>query len=620
MGRLIVDSRDQAFVLYEMFNIEELCATDLYRDFSRDMFDMTIDLAARIAEEVILPTNAEGDRTGARLENGNVTVPPCYHDAHRKMVDAGLLTMGVSPEAGGQGFPYILECATREYFVHNMGFFLYPSAVLGAAHMIEVFGTEEQKNKYMHRMYAQEWGGTMVLTESEAGSDVGGLRTKAVKQPDGSYRISGSKIFISGGDSDLFSNIVHPVLARIEGDPEGTSGISIFLVPKYMVNPDGTLGRRNDYSVINIEHKMGLKGNATCAMTFGENGNCYGELLGQERQGMKIMFQMMNESRIGMGLQGVGTASIAYLHALNYARERVQSKDIKDMANSAAKSVEIIKHPDVRRMLLWMKSHVEGMRALVYLCALAIDRKNAMKGDESERWHGIMELLIPICKAFNSDMGFRVCEQAVQVYGGYGYCNDYPVEQFLRDLKIASIYEGTNGIQALDLVGRKLGQNKGANLMSFLSEMNTTIKIYGNNETLKSISDDVRKAVDLLAEMAMFYTQCGKEGRFMVPIATAYPFLHMMGTICLAWLLFWQAGISQEKLEQILGSKGIDKADRKALRSLLQNDKEAAFYHGKVMSATFYIRNVLPSAHSFAQAIKNEDMSILEIVDESFAS
>ncbi len=619
MSNLIVDQRDQEFVLYEMFNIEELFKTERYKDFSRDMFDMTLELSAKMGEEVLFPTYMEGDREGCKLENGNVTIPKCYHKAHKALNEAGLFTMAVAPDAGGQGFPYIVECASREYFIHNMGFFLYPEAAIGAAHMIYNFGTEEQKNKYMYKMFEGKWGGTMVLTEPDAGSDVGNLKTKAVRQSDGTFKLYGSKIFISSAENDLFENIVHPVLARIEGDPAGTSGISIFLVPKYKVNEDGSLGERTDYSIVNIEHKMGLRGNATCAMSFGDNGGCYAELLGQERQGMKIMFQMMNEARIGMGIQGAGTASVAYLHALNYAKERVQGKNLKDMSNPDAPNTAIVNHPDVRRMLLWMKSHVEGMRALVYLCAYAIDQHHAMEGEEADKWHGIMELLIPICKAYNTDMGFRVCELAVQIYGGYGYCNDYPVQQFLRDLKIGSIYEGTNGIQSLDLVGRKMAQKKGANFMNFLTEMNKTVAQYKDNEKLKDISEDVQKAVNLLGEMGMFFVQCSKEGKFLVPIVNSYPFLNMMGAICLAWLLFWQAGIAQTKLEGILKDGGIDATDKKALRAFLREHKDGAFYQGKVLSARYYIKNVLPEAFAISKAIKNEDLSALEILEESFA-
>lgn len=617
---LIVDARDQEFCLYEMLNIQELFGTSRYGDYSKDMFEMALELSRKITEEEMLPFYPEGDRVGAKLENGEVRVPECFKKIHKVMNDAGLFTMAVSPEAGGQGFPYVIDLAAREYYVFNMGFLLYPEASVGAAHLIEVFGTEKQKQKYMMKMYEGKWGGTMVLTEADAGSDVGNLKTKAVRMPDGSFRITGSKIFISGGDSDMFENIVHPVLARIEGDPPGTPGISIFLVPKYLVNDDGSLGRRNDYTISGIEHKMGLKGSATCSMSFGDNGDCYAELLGEERKGMKIMFQMMNEARIGMGLQGMGTASIAYLHALNYAKERLQGADLMNMQNPEAPRVPIISHPDVRRMLLWMKAHVEGMRALVYLCALAIDRKEAMEGEEAARWHGIMELLVPITKAYCTDMGFRVTELAIQVYGGYGYCQDYPVEQFMRDLKIASLYEGTNGIQALDLVGRKMTQNKSANFMNFLGEMNKTVARYKDRASLADISKDVQEAVNMLADMGIFFAQCGKEGKFLVPISNAYPFLNMMGTICLAWLLFWQAGIAEEKLEVILRENGVDAADKKKVKEFLREHRDGAFYQGKIMTAQYYVKHVLPQASAIAKSIKSEDLTCLKILDESFSS
>ncbi|HQO02740.1 MAG TPA: acyl-CoA dehydrogenase [Spirochaetota bacterium] len=617
---LIVDRRDQDFILYEMLKIQDLFETEKFSELSKDVFDMTFDLMQQICEEEGLPAYTEGDRVGAKFEDGKVFMPECYKKLHKVMNDSGLFTMAVSPEEGGQGFPYVVDIAAREYYAFNMGFTLYPEAAVGAAHLIDVHGTEAQKRKYMDKMYAGEWGGTMVLTEPDAGSDVGALKTKAVKQPDGSYRISGQKIFISSGDNDLFTNVVHPVLARIEGDPAGTKGISIFLVPKFMVNDDGSLGARNDVHVTGIEHKMGLKGSATCSMSFGDNGNCYGELLGEERQGMKIMFQMMNEARIGMGLQGASTASVAYLHGLNYAKDRVQSTSIKDMMNPDAKPVAIINHPDVRRMLIWMKSHVEAMRALVYLCAYAIDRKEASEGEEAEKWHGIMELLVPITKAYNTDMGFRVTELAIQIYGGYGFCQDYPVEQFMRDMKIASLYEGTNGIQSLDLVGRKMNAKKGANFINFLGEMNKTLADYKDIETLSDISKDVLDSVNLLGEMGMYFVQCGKEGKFMVPIANSYPFLNLMGNITLGWLLFWQAGIASRKLEEIYKENGVDVSDKKAVRAFISEHKDAAFYDGKIHSARYYAKHVLPQAKSLAESIKSEDLTCLKISDESFAS
>lgn len=617
---LIVDRRDQQFVLFEMLGIQDLFQTEKYKEFSQETFEMLLEMAQKISEEEVLPRYMEGDREGAKFVDGAVQAPRCFHDLQKIMVEGGWFTMSAPVEAGGQGLPYIIEKAVQEHYIFNMAYFMYSGGGVGAAQLIEKYGTEEQKNKYMLKMFSCEWCGTMVLTEPEAGSDVGALTTKAVRQPDGSFRIYGSKIFISGGDHDLVTNIIHPVLARIEGDPSGTAGISIFLVPKYLVNDDGSLGRRNDYSIMGVEHKMGLKGNATCAMSFGDNGECYAELLGEERQGMKIMFNMMNEERINMGLQGTGTASVAYLHALNYAKERVQGKGLRDMGNPDAASVPIIKHADVRRMLLWMKSHVEGMRALVYLCAYAIDRKNSFEGEEAEKWHGIMELLVPITKAFCTDMGFRVTEQAIQCYGGYGFCQDYPVEQFMRDLKIGSIYEGTNGIQSLDLVGRKLGQRKGKDFMNFLGEMNATITRYRDVPSLSGIAKEVQNAVNLLGEMGMYFVQCGKEGKFMVPIGNAYPFLMLMGTVSMAWLLFWQAGIAEEKLGAIYREKGIDTSDGKQVRNFLKEHREAAFYHGKLFGAEYYISHVLPEIDARAKAIRSENLAFMNIVDEGFAS
>ncbi len=617
MTNLLVDERDQSFVLYEMLRVDELCSTPKYRDYSKEMFEMSLETARKLAVEELYPANAEGDREGCRLENGQVHVPKCFHRLQKLWVEGGWSVMAMSPEAGGQGFPYTISIAATENFIHNFSFIAYNFLASGAGHLIEKYGTDKQKKKYMEKMYAGLWGGSMALTEPEAGSDVGNLKTKAVRQPDGTFLITGSKVFITGADSDLFENIINPVLARIEGDPAGTKGISIFLVPKYMVNDDGSMGKRNDYSIVNIEHKMGIKGSATCQVSFGDNGKCYAELLGEERQGMKIMFQMMNEARIGVGLQGLGAGSAAYLHALNYTKERKQGASLMNMQNPEAPRVAIIDHLDVRRMLLWMKSHVDGMRALVYLCAIAVDNAEAQENrEEAEKWEGIMELLTPICKAYCSDIGFRVAETAVQVYGGYGYCQDYPVEQFLRDLKIASIYEGTNGIQALDLIGRKLGQKKGMNFVNLLGEMNKTIQSSAAIAELKDLSADVQEAVNRLAETGMFFSQCAKEGKFLLPVAHAYPFLNLLGCVALGWLLLWQAGIASEKLKDIYAKNKIDASGEAAF---LGENKDAAFYKGKLMGARYYIKNVLPQAEGLVRAIKSEDMSVASIAEQSFS-
>ena len=621
MANLILDGRDQRFLLHELLKTEDLCGMAAWKEFSPDMFDMVLTEAERLAVEVIFPALAAGDREGCRLEGGQVYVPPSFRRCLELYRDGGWINMGVSPEAGGQGFPYVITLAAKEWFIHNFAFLCYPEPAQAAAHLIEVYGTEAQKRKYMDKMYAGVWGGTMALTEPSAGSDVGNVKTKAVRQTDGTFRLQGTKIFITSGDHDLTENIVHPVLARIEGDPAGTGGISIFLVPKYLVDDDGSLGRRNDYAIGGIEHKMGLHGSSTCVMNFGDNGDCYAELLGEERQGMKIMFQMMNEARIGVGLQSLAGASIAYLHALNYAKERLQGSSLFEMKNPEAPRVPIIQHADVRRMLLWMKAHVEGMRAMMYYAAYCVDREHAMEAEaDRERFRGILEVLTPICKAYCSDMAFRVTEMAIQTYGGYGYCAEYPVEQFMRDLKIASIYEGANGIQALDLVGRKLGLKKGMYFMSLLGEMNATVASCQGNAALKDLAADVQKAANTLAEMAMYFAGSAKAGKFLIPVGNAYPFLMLMGKVVMAWLLLWEAGVAREKLEGIAAGKGIDLSDGAKVSALAKADADAAFYIGKVSAARYFIKHVLPEVDAAVTSIKSEDLSMIDIPEEAFAS
>jgi len=623
MGSLIVDERDQKFLLHELLDVEKLCAAERFQDLSADLFDMILTEARKLSTEEILPTLATADRAECSLKDGNVSVPEVFHRPYRLYCEGGWMGMSRPADHGGQGLPIVISSAAKEWFMHNFAFHAYPGLTEGAAHLVETFGTDEQKRKYMEKMYSGAWGGTMALTEPGAGSDVGNLKTKAVRMPDGTFRISGTKIFITGGDSDLTENIVHPVLARIEGDPPGTAGISIFLVPKFLVNEDGTLGKRNDYTIGSIEHKMGLKGSATCLINFGDNGDCYAELLGQERQGMRVMFQMMNEARIGVGLQGLSSGSIAYLHALQYARERFQGSSLMNMKNPEAPRVPIIQHPDVRRMLLWMKAQVEGMRALMYYTAWCVDKaRTATEEGERDKWTGLLEVLTPICKAYCSDMGFRVTEQAIQVYGGYGFCQEYPVEQFMRDEKIASLYEGTNGIQALDLVGRKLGMKKGLYFISLLGEIGAVTARYKDRPLLNGLSDSVQAAANVLGEMAMFFAASGKAGKFMIPVANAYPFLMMMGKVVLGWLLLWEAGVAEEKLQALCRENGVDPADLFKMfevNDLLKNNGDAAFYQGKIAAAKYFIRHILPEVDAAAQSIRSEDLSMLEIADESFA-
>ena len=619
MPNLLVDERDAAFVLFEQLQVDGLCDYPLFEEYSQEIFEMALSEAQKLAQNDIQPTNVIADREGCIRDGDEVKVPEAFHKIWKLFAEGGWIAMAASPDAGGQGLPSAISAACNELFISaNLAFATFPGLTHGAAHLIESFGAPEQQEKYMFRMYAGEWAGTMCLTEPQAGSDLGMLKTTARRNDDGTYSITGNKIFITCGNHDLTENIVHPVLARIEGAPEGSKGISIFLVPKYRVNDDGSLGKFNDVRVGAIEHKMGIHGSPTCVLNFGDEGECIGELLGEENQGMKIMFQMMNEARIGVGLQGLATASAAYLHALQYAKDRVQGSDIRNFKDPAAPRTAIINHPDVRRMLMYMKSLVEGIRGLIYYSAYCADRSRTAE-DENERmqWEGLLSLLTPIVKSYGSDMGFRVTETAMQVYGGYGYIAEYPVEQFLRDVKIASIYEGTNGIQALDLVARKLGLGKGMVFMGFLGKISEFVESAKGNETLKGEIAKLEAAKNALAGVGMFFAGKAKED-FIVPVLYASPFLELMGDVAVGWQLLWQASVAQEKLKALFEEKGASTPE--AQDALIRDSKDAAFYAGKIRTAQYFANTFLALSPAKAEVIKNADKSPLEMPEESFAS
>jgi alkylation response protein AidB-like acyl-CoA dehydrogenase len=501
MAQAIADRRDVDYVLHEQLDVGALSKYEKFAEFNKKTVDLIIGEARNLAIKEILPTFKDGDEQGCRLENGQVIVPESFRRAYDLFVEGEWLAMPEDPEYGGQGMPRTVALAAGDYFNGaNFAFMMYPGLTHGAALLVEAFGTERQKKLFLKNMFTGKWTGTMLLTEPEAGSDVGNLSATAVKNPDGTYHITGSKIFISAGDHDLVENIIHPVLARIEGAPAGTKGISLFLVPKYRVNEDGSLGEFNDVVCTGLEHKMGIHGNATCSLTLGGKGNCVGELLGEENKGMRAMFLMMNEARLLVGMQGFCCASASYMNAVNYARERVQGKNLLQMMDPDAPAVPIIQHPDVRRMLISMKSYVEGMRSLLYYAGYLSDQM-AVADDESEeaRLQGMLDLLIPICKGYVTDKAFEVCSTGVQVYGGYGFISEYPQEQLLRDCRITMIYEGTNGIQAMDLLGRKLGMNKGKPIMDLMGEIHKIIARAKKREGLDAYASLVEKSLNRLA-------------------------------------------------------------------------------------------------------------------------
>ena len=615
MAQVITDRRDIDFFLYEQFNVEALTKHEKFADFNKKTFDLIINEARNLAVKEILPTFAEGDREGVRLENGQVKVPACYHRPYQLFREGEWTAMVADPALGGQGLPYCVSQAAAEYLIGaNYAFTLYGVVGHAAGELIDVCGTEEQKRLFLKKMYTGQWSGTMQLTESQAGSDVGALTTSAIKNPDGTYSITGNKIFITAGDQDLTENIIHPVLARIEGAPKGTKGISLFIIPKIWVNEDGSLGEPNDIVCTGLEEKMGIHGSSTCSMALGGKGNCRGLLLGEENKGMRAMFYMMNAARLAVGFIGFISGSAAYMYALNYARERLQGKDLEFIRDPDAPQVPIIRHPDVRRMLLWMKAHVEGMRSFIYYVGSLFDKQACCDDKEKiEYCQGLIDLLTPVIKSYCSDRGFDICTEAVQVHGGYGYTRDYPVEQLLRDCKIASIYEGTNGIQAMDLLGRKLGMKGGLVFMNYLAEIQ---KITGTARKIGGLEDlaaRVDEAVNRLAEIAMHLGKTALSADFKVAFAFAKPFLDVMGDVCMAWMLLWRATLAVPKLEKRVGG-----LDLKARQEKANKNKETAFYEGQLQSAKYFINSILPITMGKMNAIETGDAATVDIPEASF--
>jgi alkylation response protein AidB-like acyl-CoA dehydrogenase len=613
MADYLVDLRDVRFLIHEYLNVEKLLTYPKFAEFNSEMFDMIIEEGVKQAKEIVAPLAALGDEKGVKFEDGKVEVPQEFVDAYKLYTEAGWIGATADPEWGGQGLPLTVSAAVSEFF-QGACFPLYSTGGLssGAANILHSFGTKEMKDLYLEKMYSGEWAGTMCLTEPQAGSAVGDTLSRAQKQGD-SYKIVGTKSFISSGDHNYTENIIHMVLARAEGAPAGVKGISLFLVPKYRVNPDGSLGESNDVHVAGIEHKMGIHASPTCTLNFGDNDGCVGYLIGEECRGITYMFQMMNEARIMVGQQALGTAGTAYQNALQYAGERIQGVHITEMKNPDAPRVAIIEHPDIRRMLMMMKALTEGMRALLYATAFFTDiAENSEDEAEQMKYHGLVELLTPIAKAWPSDMGFRVTEWAMQCLGGFGYCRDYPIEQCMRDIKITSIYEGTNGIQAQDLLGRKVSMKGGTLFMNFLALLGEFIEKNRSHATLGANIERLEKAKDTLAQVTVNFGQMGAGGDMVYPMLHACPYLEMFGDVVVAYLLLDQAVIAQEKFDAICGEKGADTEEAK--KSLCQKDEEAKFYWGKLCSADFFATQILPRMHGRAEAIESGSRSAMEVV------
>lgn len=611
--------RDAMFVLKEQLKVNKLLDYDKYKHASMEDLDMVVKEAANYAKESISPINYESDREGAQYQEGKVKTPTGFKEVYDEFTSLGWSNLMYNEEFGGQQLPQSIGISTLEFFGGAcQAFTLYPFAASSAAHVIENYGNQNMKDVYCARMFSGEWGGTMCLTEPQAGSDVGETKTMATPVDDnGKYKLRGTKIFITGAETDLTDNIIHLVLAKTPGAPAGTKGISLFLVPKYRVKEDGSLGDFNDVFVSGIEHKMGIKGSATCTVNFGDNDNCEGWLIGEINRGIVYMFQMMNEARMVVGLQGLALGSAAYQNAREYAMERLQGSTLENMKNPEAPRVPIVNHPDVRRMLMFMKSMVEGLRSFMLSIAYYQDIVAASADDkEKEKYNGFIELLLPICKAYGSDQGFEVCRQAVQTFGGYGYCGDYPVEQHLRDCKIASIYEGANGIQALDLLGRKMAMKQGMVFMSYMNEVNAFLKQHKEHPRLKDVVAKVADGAKTLQDTAMYLMQFTMKKDFVFPISVATPFLELFGHVVVAYYLLEAAIIADEKLEELYQKEGA--SDDAAKLDLVSNKTEPSFYYGRIKSAEFFANNTLAGIYGLAALIKNNDRSLLEIPEMAF--
>jgi alkylation response protein AidB-like acyl-CoA dehydrogenase len=605
--------RDIQFVLFEQLHVEELCKLAPFKDFGKADFQLVLSEAARFAKEVLGPANRPADAVGCSYEKpaqaGGVPVvktPPALREAWQQFRQAGWICMNGGQEHGGQGLPTTVAALAGELFTGSCcALALCSLLTQGVIHVLEKFGADELKAVILPKLFSGEWTGTMVLTEAQAGSDVGASKTRAKKTDDGNYLISGEKIFITCGDHDLADNIVHLVLARVEGALAGTKGLSLFVVPKFRVNADGSLGAFNDVRCSGIEHKMGINGSPTCTMSFGEDGDCRGTLLGREGDGIRIMFHMMNEARIDCGFQGQSQASAAYLNALDYARQRVQGSSIKDGKDPNAPKVTIDQHPDVRRMLISMKAYAEGLRALLASMARLVDlSQHAATPEEREAAGARLELLTPIGKAHGSDMGFQACHTAVQVFGGYGYLRDYPVEQYLRDVRISSIYEGANGIQAMDLLGRKLPMAGGKVFQAWAEEVVATARELADDERMGAAARKLIEATTALGKAAAYLGGIARQ-RVEVAFLHASPFLAVMGDVAIAHQLLVQAGIAKPKLFAIVGTPSAE---------AIANSPEATFYAGKAECARWFCANVLPQRIAQAEAICTGDTSPLEIV------
>ncbi|MEO1967950.1 MAG: acyl-CoA dehydrogenase C-terminal domain-containing protein [Sphingomonadaceae bacterium] len=590
-------ARDSRFVINEVLDVASHGNLPGFESATTDIIDTVIGEGGKFCAEVLAPLNLSGDEQGCtRHADGSVTTPDGFKDAYKQFCEAGWGTLAQPEQFGGQGMPHVLGFALEEFISSaNQAFGMYPGLTNGAVSALLAKGSPEQQEKYLPKMISGEWSGTMNLTEPQCGTDLGLIRTKAEPQADGSYAITGTKIFISAGEHDLTDNIIHLVLAKLPGAPDSTKGISLFVVPKFLVNEDGSVGERNGVSCGSIEEKMGIHANATCVLNYDD---AKGWLVGEENKGLAAMFIMMNAARLGVGIQGLSQAEVAYQNAVAYAKDRRQGRALTGPADPEAKADPIIVHPDVRRMLMDAKAFTEGMRALCLWGALLVDLSHkATSEEERAEADAMIGLLTPVIKGYGTDKGYAVATDMQQVFGGHGYIREWGMEQFVRDARIAQIYEGTNGVQAMDLCGRKLAYKGGAAIQAFFKMVGEECTTAKSDETLAPLAEKLEKALGEQQAATMWFMQNAMKNPDDLG-AGAHHYMHIMGIVSLGLMWLRMAKVAQAKLS----SGGGDKA----------------FYQTKLATARYYVERFLPDAGALRRKIEAGSEAVMALSEDAF--
>ena len=610
---LTLDIRDISFAFGEWLPIDKIGNSEIFSEFDKETFDLMVKEGIGFAIDVISPTRAESDRVGCILENGRVKVPKCMHTPYQKAYELGWSSIRVPKDYGGMGAPSLLALIVNEAMTGgNLCLTMCFGLTAGAANLIYTFGSDSLKKTYLAKMFNGCFTGTMCLSEPHAGSDVGAGKTSAVPLGDGSYKIKGSKCWISSGDNDLGENVIHAVLARVKGAPEGTKGLTLFAVPYTRVNEDGSLGEWNDVSVVSIEDKMGIHGSPTAVLNFGDKDNCLGWIIGEELKGISSMFQMMNDARLYTGLIGLSLGGAAYENARSYSKTRQQGKKISEIRNPEAPSVAIVNHPAVRHNLLNMKARVEAMRALLYYTAFQFDlEKIAIKDDEKLKAKNMVDLLTPMCKGWCTEVGLDVVQTGIQILGGVGYTKDFPMEQLFRDARIAPIYEGTTDIQALDLIGRKMLTQKGVLFQQLMEEFSKFIKKHFDHPQLKGLLKTFEGYCETVYEISTS-SQEVIQNRGMEGVALyATPFLMFFSSVTAGWLLLEQAVIASEKYENIKKDKGVNQFN---ITDLLSTNEDAVFYYNKIKTVGYFVECIIPKFEVLITGGKKQNYDALDVI------